>query len=70
MEKGTTKQYKCDLNKREVFYCKRNINSIHTSVNTVLIFLTELYEIGYSAINTAKFALSNVVTLSGMDNVK
>lgn len=70
MEKGTTKQYKCDLNKREVFYCRRNINSIHTSVNTVLIFLTELHETGYSAINTAKFALSNVVTLSGMDNVK
>lgn len=72
MKKGTTKRYRCYLNKWEVFYSKRIINSIHTSVNTVLIFLTELYEtgIGYSAINTAKCALSNLVTLSGLDNVQ
>lgn len=70
--KGTTKQYKCYLNKWEIFCSRRNINSIHTSVNNVLIFLTELYEtgVGYSAINTAKSALSNVVTLAGMDNVQ
>ncbi|XP_061170177.1 uncharacterized protein LOC133179433 [Saccostrea echinata] len=70
--RGTTKQYRCYLNKWEIFCSRRNINSLHTSVNNVLIFLTELYEtgIGYSAINTAKSALSNVVSLSGNDSVQ
>lgn len=38
----------------------------------MLIFLTELYEdgVGYSAINTAKDALPNIVTLAEMDNVQ
>lgn len=57
--KGTTKQYRCYLNKWEILCRRRNINSIYTTVNNVLIFLTELYEtgVGYSAINTAKSAL-------------
>ena len=40
-------------------------------MNNVLIFLTELFEnnIGYSAINTAKSAISNVVILSDAEHV-
>lgn len=65
--KGTTKKYRYYLNKWEIFCSRRNNNSIH-----VLIFLKELYEtgVGYSAINTAKSVLSNVVTPAGMDKVE
>lgn len=65
MEKGTTKKNE-DVTSKMGFFCsRRNINSNHTSVNDVLVFLTDLYEtgVGYSVLKTADSALSNVVTV-------
>lgn len=46
MEEGTTKKNKDVTSKMGNFCSRRNINSNHTSVNDVLVFLTELYETG------------------------
>lgn len=64
MEKGTTRKND-DVTSKMGNLSRRNINSNHTSVNDVLVFLTELYEtgVGYSALKTAESALSNVVTV-------
>lgn len=53
------------------FCSRRKINIFCTNVNNVLAFLAELFEnnIGYSAINTAKFAISNVVILTDSEHV-
>lgn len=61
----TTKQYECYLRKWETFCSGREVNPFSTPVKEVLEFLTFLYEsgIGYSGINTARSALSSVVTL-------
>lgn len=50
---------------------RRDINSFSTNVNNVLTFLTELFEnnCGYSAINTAKSAISNVVILTDSEHI-
>lgn len=67
----TNKQYQCYLLQWQTFCNQREIDTIHTSVNYVLEFLTSLYnrDLGYSAINTAKSALSHVVVLSGSGNL-
>lgn len=51
--------------KWEIFCSRRNINSNHTTINNVLVFLTKLYKTGgvNSAFKAAKSAMSNVVTL-------
>ena len=57
---GTQKQYSTYI-KKWVHYCsERQIDKFQTNVNNVLEFLSELFEknIGYSAINTARSALS------------
>lgn len=61
----TTKQYECYLRKWETFCGRREVDPFSTTVNNVLEFLTFLYQsgIGYSGINTARSALSSVVTL-------
>lgn len=57
---GTQKQYSTYI-KKWVHYCsERQTDKFQTNVNNVLEFLSELFEknIGYSAINTARSALS------------
>ena len=68
--RNTTKQYNVYLRKWEIYCCKWEINPLCASVNNVLKFLTELFDsyLGYSGINTAKSALSSVVTLSDSDS--
>ena len=68
---STSKQYDSYLKRWEEYCDRRKINSFYASVNDVMMFLTELYEsdIGYSGINTAKSALSNVVVLSDCQHV-
>lgn len=59
---GTQKQYNSYL-KRWIQFCgERKISTTEVTVNNVLKFLTSLYETGlkYSAINTARCALSSL----------
>lgn len=53
------------------FCSRRKINIFCTNVNNVLAFFAKLFEnnIGYSAINTAKSAISNVVILTDSEHV-
>ena len=63
---GTAKQYKTYLDKWQV-YCKVNkIDVFKPSLEKAIEFLVMLYNsgIGYSAINTARSALSNIITLA------
>ena len=63
---GTTKQYRVYLDKWKNFATARNENSVHPSVANVIDFMTHLYDTGssYSAINTARSALSAAVDLA------
>ena len=65
--KGTKKQYMSYLMRWEE-YCKREHIAPHNPGKVKAIeFLRELYEegLGYSAINTARSALSSVITPNG-----
>lgn len=62
--KSTGKQYTTYLS-RWVTYCKnKQLDVTHATINDGLDFLTLLYKqgVGYSAINTARSALSSVIT--------
>jgi len=63
---GTTKQYRVYLDKWKNFATARNENPVHLSVANVIDFLTHLYDTGsrYSAINTARSALSAAIDLA------
>ena len=63
---GTAKQYCVYLKQWQLFTMDNNIDSFHPSVNNVLDFLTYLFnkKLSYSAINTARSALSSTVVLS------
>ena len=59
---STRKLYTCYVEKR-ISYCgKRNLNPIHSNVKEGINFLAELLDsgLGYSAINTARSALSSI----------
>lgn len=60
---GTRKQYNNVLKKWESFCGKEEINVLQTSVDKVLLFLSELFDsgVGFSAINTARSALSAIL---------
>lgn len=62
---GTKKQYSTYITKWQKFCNQRQISHIQPSVVPVLEFLTLLYQQGltYSAINTARSALSSYITL-------
>lgn len=64
---GTKSQYAVYLQKWEIFCRGRNENPFKPPISLVLDFLTELFDggRGYSAINTARSALSTIVTLPG-----
>lgn len=62
--KSTGKQYTSYLS-RWVTYCEnKQFDVTHAAINDGLDFLTLLYKqgVGYSAINTARSALSSVIT--------
>ena len=63
---GTKKHYKTYLERWIQFCSKRKIDPVSPTVNTVIEFLTMLYEDGlqYSALNTARSAVSTVATLA------
>ena len=63
--KNTSKQYKTYLEKWEQYVSKHQIKSIE--IHHVLEFLNELFQegLGYSAINTARSALSTIVYCNG-----
>lgn len=62
---GTEKQYRTYYKKWVLFCNRRNFDPISPTVNNVLEFLAGMYSSGlsYSAINTARSALSNICTL-------
>ena len=62
---GTRKQYATYLQKWKRYCSSRGVDPICPSVEDGINFLAELYDsgIGYSAINTARSAVSSIVTL-------
>ena len=60
--KGTQKQYLTYVRKWFSFCREKQIDSIQANISSILEFFTELYEsgCGYSAINTARCALSAI----------
>ena len=60
---GTIKQYVIYLQKWKRFCSSRGVDPICSSVEDGINFLAELYDsgIGYSAINTARSAVSSIV---------
>ena len=48
--------------------CERELDSLHPSVTDVIQFLTTLFEknLSYSSLNTARSALSPIITVDGM----
>ena len=62
---GTRKQYATYLQKWKRYCSSRGVDPICPSVEDGINFLAELYNsgIGYSAINTARSAVSSIVTL-------
>ena len=63
---GTRKQYDSYLHRWAKFCYDHEINVYQPSVEQVVEFLTQLFQtgLGYSAINTARSALSSIVTLA------
>lgn len=61
--KSTAKQYQPYIRKWELFCSTRKIDPIQPTVNEGINFLATLYNsgIGYSALNTARSALSNII---------
>ncbi|XP_070212571.1 uncharacterized protein [Littorina saxatilis] len=61
----TKKQYACYLARWRSFCAQRSSDPLRPSVNLVLSFLTDLFDagLGYSAINTARSALSSVILM-------
>ena len=64
---STKKQYQTYLEKWQTYCGGRGINPISASIAEGLDFLEELHEtgVGYSAMNTARSALSTVIELRG-----
>ena len=63
---ATTKQYHTYIKQWKEFCAARNISYLQSKVETVVEFLSELYygkHLGYSAINTARSALSSFLVL-------
>ena len=62
---GTKKQYDVYLRNWNLFASRGGVDPIQPPVSKVLDFLTELYDcgLGYSALNTARCALSTIITL-------
>ena len=63
---GTGKQYQSYLSRWEIFCKERDIDPSTALVDTGIDFLASLYHdgLGYSAINTARSALSTVIHTS------
>ncbi len=68
---STQKQYNVYIQQWMTFCDARNIDYVHTTVNSVIAYLTYLFherQLSYSAINTARSALSSFVILQGGSN--
>ena len=64
---GTAKQYRTYLQKWDLFCNRRNIDPLNPPIQEGINFLAELFAtgIGYSCLNTARSALSSIITLPG-----
>ena len=61
---GTLKQYKSYLKCCEVFWLMRNKAPVNPAIEHIVEFLKASFPIGYSAINTARSALSSIIQSS------
>ena len=63
---GTLKQYKSYLDRWQTFCAQNSVEVFNPTLEQCIEFLTTLFNsgLGYSAINTARSALSSVITLS------
>lgn len=70
MERTTQKQYHSYIESWFTF-CGRKDNPISPDINTVLAYLTSLYDkgLGYSSINTARSAISSFLHVCGNFNI-
>ena len=61
---GTKKQYDTYINQWVEFCCEREITYHAPPMKDTLEFLLQLYNkgLGYSTLNTARSALSNIIT--------
>ena len=69
-DNGTSSQYKTYIDRWHEFCCQREISEFSPSVGDVLDYLAMLFDqlkLGYSAINTARSALSSFIIVDGMD---
>ena len=62
---GTSKQYQTYLKRWQQYCIEKNIDVFQAGVNNGVEFLVSLYKsgLGYSAINTARSALSSILVL-------
>ena len=69
---GTTKQYKSYLDRWKSYCTDHKIDMFNPGLENSTEFLTQLFNsgIGYSAINTARRALSSTITLSGGTSIE
>ena len=65
---GTQKQYQTYINKWLNYCCERELDSLHPSLADVIQFFTSLFEmnLSYSSLNSARSALSTIITVDGM----
>ena len=61
---GTKKQYQCYIRKWVAFASFRSINPLYPTLVNILDYLTQFKGLRYSAINTARSALSSFISLS------
>ena len=62
---GTVKQYRSYLSRWEKFCESNNLHIFHPGLEDAIEFLTEVFNsgVGYSAVNTARSALSSIIIL-------
>ena len=62
---GTVKQYRSDLSRWEKFCESNNLDIFQPGLENAIEFLTEIFNSGvrYSAVNTARSALSSIIIL-------
>ena len=65
---GTQKQYTTHINKWLKYCGEQKIDPLHPSIADLISFLTGLYEqqLSYSSLNTARSALSSIITIDGI----
>ncbi|KXJ06916.1 hypothetical protein AC249_AIPGENE11513 [Exaiptasia diaphana] len=65
---GTRKQYSTHINKWIKYCGKKQVDCLHPNIGDIIDFLTELFDVehlSYSSLNTARSALSTIISING-----